>query len=272
MDGPDPFAELEELIGYRFRDRALLSQALTHSSRKPELRCSNERLEFLGDSVLGAAISDCLYRRFAEYTEGDLTRLKSVVVSRTALARAARRMNLGKYLFVAKGVANLAPEAAGDSPDGVPGPVAEAGEPSAEPLAHARKALPPSILADAFEALVAAVYLDAGAAVAHEFILRHLQSEIERAGEELPAHNAKSLLQEFVQREMNATPVYKVTAETGPDHVKTFEVVTLIAGQLYGAGSGATKKAAEQKAAELTLAMLGQRKPNSETKQPSASF
>jgi len=90
---------------------------------------------------------------------------------------------------------------------------------------------------------------------------------MERATEELPAHNAKSILQEFVQREMTATPVYKITAETGPDHVKIFEVVTLIAGQPYGAGCGATKKAAEQKAAELTLAMLRERKADAEMKQ-----
>ncbi len=105
-DPADPLAELEAALGHRFRDRTLLTHALTHSSRKPELRCSNERLEFLGDSVLGAAVSDYLYRRFPDYTEGDLTRVKSVVVSRVVLARAAREMDLGKYLLVAKGVAN----------------------------------------------------------------------------------------------------------------------------------------------------------------------
>ena len=117
MDAADPLAELEAALGHRFRDRALLTQALTHSSRKPELRCSNERLEFLGDSVLGAAVSDYLYRRFPDYTEGDLTRVKSVVVSRVVLARAAREMDLGKYLLVAKGVANVPPE----EPDGAAG-------------------------------------------------------------------------------------------------------------------------------------------------------
>jgi ribonuclease III len=243
MDEPDPLAELEEVIGSRFRDRTLLTQALTHSSRKPELRCSNERMEFLGDSILGAAVSDYLYRRFPDYSEGDLTRVKSVVVSRVCLARAAREMDLGKYLFVAKGVANVPSE----EPDG------------AALAAHPHHALPPSILADAFEALIAAVYLDAGVATAYLFVLRHIEKQIERTCLEIAQHNAKSLLQEYVQREMNSTPAYRVTAETGPDHVKSFEVVTLISGQPYGAGHGATKKAAEQMAAELTLDMLGQK-------------
>jgi ribonuclease-3 len=244
MDAADPLAELEAALGHRFRDRTLLTHALTHSSRKPELRCSNERLEFLGDSVLGAAVSDYLYRRFPDYSEGDLTRVKSVVVSRVVLARAAREINLGKYLLVAKGVANVPPE----GPDG-----------AAAVAAHPHRALPASILADAFEALIAAVYLDAGVMPAYEFVLQHIEKQIERTRQEIAQHNAKSLLQEWVQREMNSTPVYKVTAETGPDHVKAFEVVTLIAGKPYGAGRGATKKAAEQMAAELTLEMLGQR-------------
>jgi len=254
MDAADPLAELEAALGHRFRDRALLTQALTHSSRKPELRCSNERLEFLGDSVLGAAISDYLYRRFPDYSEGDLTRVKSVVVSRVVLARAAREMDLGKYLLVAKGVANVPPE----GPDG-----------AAVFAAHPHRALPPSILADAFEALIAAVYLDAGVEAAYGFVLRHIEKQIERTRQEIAQHNAKSHLQEWVQREMNSTPVYKVTAENGPDHVKSFEVVTLIAGKPYGAGRGATKKAAEQMAAELTLEMLGQRASKDE-RTPSA--
>jgi dsRNA-specific ribonuclease len=130
--------------------------------------------------------------------------------------------------------------------------------------AHPHRALPASILADAFEALIAAVYLDAGVATAYEFVLRHIEKQIERTCREIAQHNAKSLLQEWVQRQMNSTPVYKVTAETGPDHVKSFEVVTLIAGKPYGAGQGATKKAAEQMAAELTLKMLGQRTDKAE--------
>jgi ribonuclease-3 len=248
MHAADPLAELEAALGHCFRDRALLTHALTHSSRKPELRCSNERLEFLGDSVLGAAVSDYLYRHFPEYDEGGLTRVKSVVVSRVVLARAAREMDLGKYLLVGKGVANAQPA----GPDGsAAGATAVA--------AHPHRALPSSILADAFEALVAAVYLDAGIQAAYEFVLRHIEKQIERICREISRHNAKSLLQEWVQREMNSTPAYKVTAETGPDHVKLFEVVTLIAGRPYGTGRGATKKAAEQMAAELTLEMLGQR-------------
>lgn len=248
-DAAGPLAELETALGHRFRDGTLLTQALTHSSRKPELRYSNERLEFLGDSILGAAISDYLYRRFPDYSEGDLARVKSVVVSRVVLARAAREMELGKYLLVAKGVASV--------PPAVPAGAAAV-------AAHPHRALPPSILADAFEALIAAVYLDAGTAAAYDFVLRHMEKQIERTRQEIARHNAKSLLQEWVQRQMNSTPVYKVIAETGPDHVKLFEVVTLIAGKPYGAGQGATKKAAEQMAAELTLEMLGQKAINGE--------
>jgi ribonuclease-3 len=252
MDDPDPLSELEAALGHRFHDRSLLIQALTHSSRKPELRCSNERMEFLGDSVLGAAVSDYLYRRFPDHSEGDLTRIKSVVVSRVVLARAAREINLSKHLLVAKGVANVSEE-----PEGAPA------------SAHPHRALPPSILADAFEAIIAAVYLDAGVVCAYDFVLRHIEKQIERARQEIAQHNAKSLLQEYVQREMNSTPVYKVTAETGPDHVKSFEVMTVIGGKTYGAGHGATKKAAEQMAAELTLEMLGQRAaPPEEQPQP----
>lgn len=234
---------LEELIGYAFRDRALLIQALTHSSRKNDLLISNERLEFLGDAILGGVISEHLFRTFRDYSEGDLTRIKSAVVSRASLARVAKRLDLGRFLIVAKGVAK-AP--AGHGEEELP---TEAGQ---------KKRLPSSLLSNAFEAIIAAVYLDGGGEQAREFVLRHMQPEIERAEENSHAHNYKSALQQYTQQEMQTSPVYEITAEEGPDHVKSFEVITRIQGRTWGSGRGGTKKAAEQAAAKETLRMLAE--------------
>ena len=230
--------ELEEALGHRFRDRDLLVQALTHSSRKTKGRSSNERMEFLGDAVLGMIVSDRLYRRLPEHTEGELTRARSAVVSRPALLRWARRIGLEKYLDVAKGVARPSIETGGGR-------------------RRQRDQLPGSILSDAAEAIIAAVYLDAGIRGTRRFVLQHLAEEIKRAAERADTHNYKSALQQFVQREMNATPGYRVVAEKGPDHGKVFEVVTVIRRKRYGAGVGPTKKAAEQIAARETLKMMG---------------
>jgi ribonuclease-3 len=230
----DPLSVLEDKLGYRFKNRALLLQALTHSSRKADLRCSNERMEFLGDAILGGAVSEHLYRRFPDCSEGELTRMKSAVVSRAALARVGKALNLGAYLIVAKGVAHK--------------PVEE-GEGEGDRSA----ALPPSLLSNAFEAVIAAVYLDSGVRRAYQFTLRHLKDLIERAAAAVPMHNAKSALQEYVQREMGDTPNYRVVSETGPDHGKWFEVVAVIGGKEHGAGQGRTKKEAEQAAAQRTL-------------------
>ncbi len=235
--------ELENTLGYHFNDTSLLSQALTHSSRKNELFCSNERLEFLGDAILGALVSEFLYRNRADYTEGDLTRVKSVVVSRDTLTTAGRELDLEAYLMVAKGLArpfDAEPDTAGDT----------------DPRRAER--LPASLLADAFEAIVAAIYLDGGPEAARGFILRHLGESIEEACRSSHIQNFKSILQQLVQRKMGTMPEYLVIGESGPDHVKSFEVVTLIEGRRYGAGRGRTKKSAEQRAAAETLAMLGQ--------------
>lgn len=233
----DPLASLEEKIGHRFKNRALLLQALTHSSRKADLQCSNERMEFLGDAILGGAVSEYLYRRCPDFSEGDLTRIKSAVVSRAALGRAGKAVNLGEYLIVAKGVANL-PE--GTDPDQV----------------DRNAALPPSLLSNAFEALVAAVFLDSGIRSAFQFVVRHLKEPIDRATGAVSVHNAKSALQEYVQRAMGLTPTYRVVSERGPDHGKWFEVVAVLKGREYGIGQGRTKKEAEQLAAQATMEML----------------
>lgn len=238
-------SRLEDLLGYRFRDRGLLAKALTHPSRRNDLACSNERLEFLGDAVLGLVVSEILYRRFPDDTEGQLTKVKSAVVSGTTLGRVAESLNLGAYLAVAKGMA-CAPYL----PDGAERP--EIGKGIAP-----EKRLPPSIVADAFEAVLGAIYLDAGLPAAREFVLRHLNEHTERACRSALQQNFKSALQQHVQRAMGATPEYRVTAEEGPPHVKSFEVVALIRGETYGSGRGSTKKTAEQMAARRTLGMLG---------------
>ena len=232
----DALDELEETLGYKFRDRTLLTHALTHSSRKSELLYSNERLEFLGDAILGAAISEFLYRMFPDHAEGALTRIKSVVVSRASLARAARDLGLERHLIVAKGVA-LPRKGRADEEE-------------------TPRSLPVSLISNALEAIIAAVYLDGGWDAARPFVYQHVKTQIERVSHVELVHNFKSALQEYAQRELAATPIYRVASESGPDHGKSFEVVTVIAGKAYGAGHGSTKKAAEQMAAELTLVML----------------
>lgn len=235
-------AKLEETMGYQFGDRRLLAQALTHSSRNSDVGHNNQRLEFLGDAILSKVITAHLFQRFPDCTEGVLTRVRSAVVSRAALGRVAKGLDLGRYLFVAKGVAR-APHAGGRGAS----PPTESGE---------AKQVPVSLLSDAFEAITAAVYLDGGATAAEAFILRHMHDEIELARENAHAHNSKSALQQLAQAQLGVSPLYEVMSEEGPDHVKSFEVVARIGGRAYGRGRGATKKAAEQQAAERTLALL----------------
>jgi len=212
-------------LGYSFSDPSLLLAALTHSSAKSEANASNERKEFLGDAILGMTISEYLYRTYPSYTEGDLTKIKSVVVSRRTLARVSNQLGLRDYLRVGRGIAD-------------------------------RSAIPRSLLANAFEAVVAAVYLDAGLEPAREFVLRHLASEVEAVEDNRHERNHKSMLQQYSQQHLNATPEYEVVKEEGPDHVKMFHVVTIIDGRQHGSGWGKSKKQAEQRAAESTLNTL----------------
>ena len=236
MTGDAPLDKIEAALGHRFADRELLVRALTHSSRKAELDFSNERLEFLGDAILGAVVSDRLFRDFEEFDEGDLTRVKSRVVSRETLIRVARSLGIEGYLNVGKGVAHPAPAAASDQSGGL--------------------ALPESLLSDAIEALIGAVYLDAGMPAASELVLRLLAEEIETVSRSEHVHNFKSALQQYAQRKLGLTPQYRVVSEEGPDHVKSFEVVALLGEKTYERGRGKTKKAAEQMAAKRTLALL----------------
>ena len=217
--------ECQKVVGYRFHHRELLRAALTHTSSANTRLASNERLEFLGDAVLGLVTCEQLFQRFPNYQEGDLTKIKSAVVSRRTCARISRLLNLGDFLFLGKGM-NL----------------------------HA--AVPPSLMADVFESLVAAIYLDGGLEPAKKFILQYLSPEIEQVAEAAHAGNFKSLLQQIAQRDFNATPQYHLLDEKGPDHSKCFKISAVIGRAYYPAAWGRNKKEAEQKAAMNALAKI----------------
>jgi ribonuclease-3 len=217
--------ECQNALGYRFRQLEMLRGALTHTSGAHTRLASNERLEFLGDAVLGLVTCEQLYLRFPEYQEGDLTKVKSAVVSRRTCARISRLLNLGDFLFLGKGM-------------------------------HMGEAMPANLLADVFESLVGAIYLDGGLDAAKEFILKYLIPEIEQVAEGEHAGNFKSLLQQVAQREFEETPMYQLLDEKGPDHSKCFKVAALIGRYHYPAAWGKTKKDAEQKAAMNALAQI----------------
>ena len=214
----------QKVLGYQFQEVGWLERALTHSSDIPNAGVSNERLEFLGDAVLGMVVSRWLYDRFPEAREGELTRVKSVVVSRQSLARVCAELGLRRYIRVGRGLTG--------------------------------HRLPDSILANTFEAVMAAVYLDGGLRRAQGFIKRHLRPVLERVLRRGRGGNFKSLLQQLVQAQGWPSPQYRVIKVRGPDHARHFEVEALIRGVHYGQGAGATKRRAEQQAAEASLSAL----------------
>ena len=218
---------LEERLGYQFQNRTLLENALTHSSYANEHRDagmpSNERLEFLGDSVLGMVVADHLYREHPNMPEGELTRTRAAMVCEDSLVEVARALNLGRYLRLGKG------EDAGGGRER------------------------PSILADATEAVIAAIYLDGGIAQAR----RAIRALILGNEEELSAsRDYKTALQELVQKESGSKLTYRLIAETGPDHAKCFTMEVDLNGTVVGTGEGRTKKAAEQAAARAAITAL----------------
>lgn len=219
--------DCQEALGYRFKQSDLLRAALTHTSGADTRLASNERLEFLGDAVLGMVVVEQLYLRFPEYQEGELTKIKSAVVSRRTCARISRGLNLGDFLFLGKGM-------------------------------HLHGAMPLNLLADVFESLVGAIYLDGGLEPAKDFIIKHIWPEVEEVAEGEHAGNFKSLLQQIAQREFNATPQYHLLDEKGPDHSKCFKVAAVIGRYFYAAAWGRTKKEAEQKAATNALAQINE--------------
>ena len=215
----------EESLGYRFQDSTLLERALTHSSNKSPERPSNERLEFLGDAVLGTIMSEFLYHKFEDFTEGQLTKIKSVVVSSRTLGKASRRLGLQEHMSVGKGV------------------VVEG---------H----LPLSILGNLFEAIIAAIYLDGGLESARRFILDNLAPDVDRVLRNRHPRNYKSLLQHLVQKRYNEVPTYRVLAEQGPDHSKEFRICANVHGRDLGFAWGQSKKEAEQLAAQQAFEIL----------------
>ncbi|MBI1848978.1 MAG: ribonuclease III [Planctomycetes bacterium] len=221
----DRLQTCQSILKYEFLDATLLQKALTHSSIKTAENPSNERLEFLGDAILGMVISEHLYRAFPEFSEGQLTKVKSVVVSSRALGKTSRALRLEDSISVGKGIA-------------------------------VRRAIPRSLLANVFEAIVAAIYLDRGVDAARTFILDHLGGEIEMVLKNQHQKNYKSLLQHFVQKEFGEIPTYRVLEEQGPDHSKTFKVGALVKDREYGVAWGRNKKEAEQRAAKEALRAL----------------
>lgn len=232
----EKLANCQEAIGYTFANPSFLQGALTHSSAKTEARRSNERLEFLGDAILGMAISAYLYRRFPHYSEGELTKIKSVVVSQKTLASVSGQMGFRDFLVVGRGIAD-------------------------------RNGMPKSMLANAFEAIVAAIYLDGALEAATEFVIGQLAPEIDNVQKNRHDPNYKSMLQQYSQQHLNATPVYRVLKEEGPDHVKMFHVMTFIEDTEFGSGWGKSKKQAEQRAAMESLNLLKARSAEAEDEQ-----
>ena len=211
---------LEQIIGYTFRNKKLLKQALTHSSYANEKKLGklgcNERLEFLGDAVLELVSSDVLYAKFPQIPEGELTKKRASLVCEPSLAYCARQFDLPKYLLLGRG----------------------------EDMTGGR--MRDSIVSDATEALLGAIYLDGGFEKAREFVLKFILNDMEH---KQLFYDSKTILQELVQEKGRQTVEYVLTKETGPDHNKQFSVDVLINGIPAGSGTGHTKKAAEQAAA-----------------------
>lgn len=235
VPSPDAGAEVdlagcEEQIGYCFKDRQLLRSALTHASGADHRLSSNERLEFLGDAILGAIVCELLYRQYPEYLEGDLTKIKSVVVSRQTCARISTALGMQDFLIMGKGMTT-------------------------------HPTVPASLMADVFEAIAAAIYLDGGADAVRHFVEKFIGPEIEAAAEGELGGNYKSQLQQLAQREHGTTPVYHLLDEKGPDHSKCFKISAQIGANRYQSAWGRNKKEAEQRAARNALSQLNEEPP-----------
>jgi ribonuclease-3 len=234
-DRPEQFARETGLV---FRDINLLRLALTHRSVAHELRSaaphlelppalrSNERLEFLGDSILGYIVANDLYERFPEATEGDLTSRRVALVRAERLVTWARAINLGDYLYLAQG----------------------------ERISESNR---DRMLSGAFEALIGAIALDGGIEAASAFVQRFLDSDVEASLEEGIAANPKGQLQEYAQEHYRHAPLYRIIAEDGPDHARTFTAEVVVNDDVLGTGEGESKRAAEQAAAAMALIHIG---------------
>ncbi len=215
----------QDILGYRFSDPSLLEIALTHASSADHRSQSNERMEFLGDAILGMVVSETLFERFPDYQEGELTKIKSAVVSRRSCALISQELDLVSVMTMGKGMTR-------------------------------RAEVPTSIAAAVFESVIAAIYLDGGMEAARAFILRHVGQLIDEADRSTHQRNFKSLLQQYAQQSLSAPPVYVLLDEKGPDHSKCFEVCVEIDGRRYDSAWAPSKKEAEQQAALLALQTL----------------
>ena len=221
---------LEGKLGYKFKNIDLLKNALTHSSYANEVRggfSSNERLEFLGDSVLSLVVSDYLYRQFKNLPEGELTKLRASLVCEKSLCSFSRELELGKFLKLGKGEDHNG----GRERD--------------------------SILADAFEAVLAAIYLDGGMESARRYVMNFVLRESKHTDDEV-FKDYKTALQEIIQRNPEESVSYVLTAESGPDHDKSFTVEVRLNSNVIGCGTGKSKKQAEQRAAKQALRLMGE--------------
>ncbi len=219
----DPVSQAEAILGYTFTDAGLMRRALMHASAAEDRLDSNERMEFLGDAVLGLVACQRIYELFPDLLEGEMTKIKSVAVSRKVCAVIARQIGLEDLIVLGKGI---------KGPGGL---------------------LPQSLAAASLESTIAAVYLDGGLAPVYAWLAPLLDEHIESAFESGHQQNYKSVLQQHAQRKFQQTPEYLMLSEEGPDHAKTFRVAVRINGKTFEAGTGASKKQAEQRAALMAL-------------------
>ncbi len=224
------FKEFQEIIGYKFTNEEYLKTALTHSSYAHENKNKNvkfnERLEFLGDSVLGLIVSRYIFENYPDLPEGKLTKMRAAVVCEKALFECAVNIDLGKYITLGKGEE------------------------------HTGGRTRPSILSDAYEAVIAAIYLDSNLDVAREWVLGQLYEAIEAAAKGRISKDFKTEFQEEAQKRGDVNIHYKVVGESGPDHKKSFVVNVYLNGELMGEGEGSSKKKAEQSAAKNALSAI----------------
>lgn len=217
---------LEQILAYQFQNPQILELALLHSSAADDRVQSNERLEFLGDSILSLVVCKALFERFPDYLEGDLTKIKSRLVSRKTCAQIANDLGLPEFMKVGKGM-------------------------------QQNNAMSGSVAAASLEAMIAAIYLDGGMDAAEAFICRVYKTFLDEVDAEHHHENFKSILQQHCQRNFNCTPYYELLDEKGPDHNKCFEIAVVIKHHRYTGAWGITKKEAEQKAAYNVLLELG---------------
>lgn len=223
---PEQIDLAQQRLGHTFADPGVLVRAMTHASVTDNRRDSNERMEFLGDAVLGLVCCELVYLAYPEYLEGEMTKIKSTVVSRQTCAAMARELKLDELLLLGKGM-------------------------------QGQRSLPQSLAAATLESAIAAIYLDAGIEAARRFLTPMLLPLIHKAAASGHQENFKSVLQQHAQQLFSSSPMYHILDEKGPDHAKCFEVCVEIAGRRFPSTWGASKKQAEQTAALLALHELG---------------